>query len=331
MKVRLYAGSLKPVEKSGVGQALRHQEAMLKSASVETTHKNDPDAALIHINTVFPDSLLTALSARARGQRVVYFGHSTMEDFRNSFRFSNALAPLFKRWIKLCYGSGDAVITPTEYSKKLLLNYGIKKPVYALSNGVDTAFFTPDLQQRKSFREKYGLRAGDKAVISVGHYIARKGILDFIALAREMPETCFFWFGYTNLNLIPAEVRQAIQSAPKNVFFPGYVGCEELREAYCGCDLFCFMSYEETEGIVVLEALACKIPVLLRDIPVYEDWLTDGKNVYKSCNLDSFRQKAEAILSGEAENLTQAGREVAESRSIEETGRKLLVIYRKIE
>lgn len=45
--------------------------------------------------------------------------------------------------------------------------------------------------------------------------------------------------------------------------------------------LFCFMSHEETEGIVVLEALACCIPVLVRDIPVYEDWLADGKNVLR--------------------------------------------------
>ena len=44
------------------------------------------------------------------------------------------------------------------------------------------------------------------------------------------------------------------------------------------------MSKEETEGIVILEALAMKIPTLIRDIPVYEGWLTDSKDVYKAKN-----------------------------------------------
>ncbi|MDD3230838.1 MAG: glycosyltransferase family 4 protein [Oscillospiraceae bacterium] len=329
MKVRLYTGSLKLVEKSGVGQALHHQKAMLKSVGVETTYKNDRDAVLVHINTVFPDSLFAALWARLRGQKVIYYGHSTMEDFRNSFKLSNVLAPIFKQWIKLCYGIGNATITPTEYSKRLLLSYGIKKPIYALSNGIDTEFFRPDAQRRTAFRQKYQLCEQDKAVISVGHYIVRKGILDFIKLARSMPETRFFWFGYTNLNLIPAQVRNAIQNAPVNLTFPGYVGLEELRDAYCGCDLFCFMSYEETEGIVVLEALACGIPVLVRDIPVYKGWLRDGENVYKGRDAESFYRHTAAILAGTATDLTLAGRQTAQARSIQKTGEKLLQIYEK--
>jgi len=330
VKVRLYSGSLKLVEKSGVGQALHHQAAMLQSVGAEVTYKSSRDAAFVHINTVFPDSLAAALLAKLRGQKVIYYGHSTMEDFRNSFRLSNALAPLFRRWIKLCYSAGDAVVTPTEYSKALLLSYGIRRPVYALSNGIDTDFFRFGAEHREAFRMKYGLRPGDRAVVSVGHYIERKGILEYIKLARSMPQIRFFWFGYTNLNLIPREVRDGIANAPANLSFPGYVGREELRDAYCGCDLFCFLSQEETEGIVVLEALACSIPVLVRDIPVYDGWLRDGENVYKGRDFRSFRRHAEAILSGCADDLTQSGRSVAEQRSIPRMGMRLMRIYGEV-
>lgn len=117
MKVRLYTGSLKLVEKSGVGQALHHQKAMLDSVQMENTYENDRDVVLIHINTIFPDSLFMALLARLRKQKVIYYAHSTKEDFCNSFRLSNAVAPLFKKWIKVCYETGTVIITPTEYSK----------------------------------------------------------------------------------------------------------------------------------------------------------------------------------------------------------------------
>ena len=64
-----------------------------------------------------------------------------------------------------------------------------------------------------------------------------------------MPEVRFLWFGWTDPCLIPQEVREAMACAPENVRFPGFVDRERLREAYCGADLFAFMSYEETEGI----------------------------------------------------------------------------------
>ena len=117
MSVQLYSGSLALVRKSGVGKAVEHQREMLRRTGISTTDVAEREARVVHCNTVFPDSLLAALWSRVCGKKVVFYGHSTMEDFRNSFRGSNRLAPLFRRWIKLCYDSGDVIITPTEYSR----------------------------------------------------------------------------------------------------------------------------------------------------------------------------------------------------------------------
>lgn len=331
MKVYLHAGMKRLYEKSGVGRAIEHQKAILLNTGATIAERMDADTDIVHINTVFPDAFLAALRARAAGKLVISYGHSTMEDFRNSFKGSNAFAPFFRRWITFCYNMGDIVITPTEYSRRLLLGYDVKKPVYALSNGIDTAYFKPDAALRRQFRARYQIPEEQKVVMSVGHYIERKGILEFIELARKKPGTLFFWFGYTNLNLVPATVRQAIENAPDNVRFAGYVDREALREAYCGCDLFCFMSHEETEGIVVLEALACGIPVLLRDIPVYEDWLTHGVNVYKAADEKEFARLTSCILNGKLPDLAEAGRQTAKQRSLQAVGVRLLQAYRLAE
>ena len=68
------------------------------------------------------------------------------------------------------------------------------------------------------------------------------------------------------------EVRRAMDAAPGNVLFAGFVGAEELCAAYCWADAFAFLSPAETAGIVVLESLACGIPPIVRDIPAYADW-----------------------------------------------------------
>ena len=329
MRIYLYTGGERLVGKSGVGQAIRHQRESLTQCGVSVTEHWTEDTAAVHINTVLPDSVLAALGARLRGKKVVWYGHSTMEDFRQSFRGSDLLAPLFRRWITFCYGLGDVVITPTEYSRRLLLGYGLRRPVYSLSNGVDTDYFHPDPTLREAFRKRYGLADGERVVISVGHTIARKGLLDFLELARRMPSVRFVWFGWTDPHLLPQEILDAMAAAPANVLFPGFVDRERLREAYCGADVFAFLSQEETEGIVVLEALACGIPTVLRDIPVYEGWLKPGENIYKGSNIDGFQRIVEGMLAKTLPDLTAAGRAVAESRSLRTVGERLQGIYRR--
>lgn len=329
MRIYIYGGGEKLVGRSGVGQAIRQQRECLRRSGIPTTDRWTADAAAVHVNTILPDSVLAALGAKLRGRKVIWYGHSTMEDFRSSFRGSNALAPLFRRWITFCYGLGDVVLTPTDYSRRLLEGYGLSKPVYSLSNGVDTGFFHPDPAARTAFRARWGLGENERVVVSVGHTIARKGLPEFLDLARRMPEVCFLWFGWTNPKLIPPEIAQDIRNAPSNLQFPGFVDRERLREAYQGADVFAFLSHEETEGIVVLEALACGIPTVLRDIPVYDGWLNHGENIYKASNDDEFQQIVSGLLTKTLPDLTAAGRAVAESRSLEQVGKELREIYRR--
>lgn len=327
MKVLLYIGDLKLVSKSGVGEAVRHQKQMMDRLGIPYTTNPKEDYDIVHINTIFPRSLYMSHKAHRQKKAVLYYAHSTMEDFSHSFKGSDFFAPLFKRWITHCYNTADVLATPTEYSKNLLKTYSLKPPIYDLSNGIDSDFFAPNERARARFRQKYEIPPRQKVVISVGHYIERKGITDFIEIARRLPQYEFYWFGYTNLNLVPGEIRKAITTAPDNLHFPGYVGREELRDAYCGSDLFLFLTYEETEGIVLLEALACGVPVVVRDIPIYRDFLTDGVNAYKGTDNDTFVRLVKGVLSGELPHTGGQGRSTACTRDIYAVGQKLLEIY----
>ena len=326
MKIYIYKGGLSIVKKSGVGSAVQHQEQMLKEtgAPIATSWK---EADVVHINTVFPDSVLAAWAARKQGNKVVYYGHSTMEDFRNSFIGSNLAAPLFRRWICRCYRMGDVILTPTEYSRKLLKGYGLTAPIYSLTNGVDTKFFCADESAGKRFRKRYRIPEEKKVVISAGHLIRRKGIFDFLELASKMPDILFIWFGGGNRLLIPPDVRRAVKAKTQNVIFAGFVGAQELKEAYCGADAFVHFSYEETEGIVVLEALACKVPVIVRRIPVYDGWLQEEVHVQKASETEEFQCCIRELVSRDCRKLTERGRKLVEEHSIYNTGMQLNVIY----
>lgn len=327
MKVLLHSDMQKSIARSGIGRALDHQIMALESVGIAYTLDPKDDYDLVHMNTVFPQSYLFVEVAMKKGKAVVYHAHSTEEDFKDSFILSNMMAPAFRHWLKACYSKSDLIVTPTDYAKSLLEAYDLTSPIEVVSNGIDIAYWQTTASERKGFRTQYGLQEEDKLVIGVGHTIKRKGILDFIALAKRLPQVSFIWFGYTDPKLLPEDVREALETRLPNLIFAGYVDRDTLRIAYGACDLYLFPTFEETEGIVLLEALASRAQVLVRDIPIYARDLTDGLHVYKAKDLEGFEEKIRGILGGGLPSLVEEGYKVAEERSIEHVGKRLKVCY----
>jgi 1,2-diacylglycerol-3-alpha-glucose alpha-1,2-glucosyltransferase len=330
MKVLLYSEGLKYISKSGLGRAIKHQIKALELAGVEYTLDPKDDYDVVHINTYGPLSYSLAVKAHKKGKKVVYHAHSTEEDFKNSFLFSNQIAPLFKKWLIKCYCLGDHIITPTPYSKQILESYGIKKPITAISNGIELEFFKKDVKLAREFRKKYNFDKDDKVIMAIGLYIERKGILDFVELARRLPNYKFIWFGFTPLYSVPNNIKTAVQTKLPNLYFPGYVERDIIKGALSGSDLFLFPTHEETEGIVLLEALAMKQNVLIRDIPIYSEWVKNGKHVYKAKNIDDFETKIENIIEGKVNDLKEEGYKIAEAKDLKNIGQELLSVYQEV-
>lgn len=326
MKVLLYSEGMKLISKSGVGKAIRHQMKALDLNEVSfSTDKENPNYDIVHINTFGIKSYLLAKAARREGKKIIMHAHTTEEDFRDSFILSNAISPFFKKWLIKVYRQGDQVITPTPYSKSVLEKYDLGVPINAVSNGISLESFTKSPDKAREFRRQYGFVEGIPLILCVGLQIRRKGILDVIEIARQMPDCQFVWCGYTNPHLITKEVRSAMKDKPTNMHFLGFV--DDLISAYSAADVFFMPTYEENEGIVVLEALAMKTPVVIRDIPVYQDWLDHEIHCYKGKDQQEFMLYLRRVISGSAPNFSEAGYEVVKNRSLQIVGSQLKEIY----
>lgn len=329
MKILIYNEDYQTVKESGVGKAIDHQKKALELAGVTYTLNSKDDYDICHINTVFPKSASFAKKAKKAGKKVVYHGHSTEEDFKNSFVFSNQIAPFFKKWLIHCYKMGDLILTPTDYSKKILESYNMDRKIEVVSNGIDLDFWKEDKKDRENFYQRYGLDKNKKSIISVGLFIERKGILDFVDLAKKLPQYEFVWFGELNLKLVPEKIRKAVKTDLNNLHFPGYVDQKLLREAYCGSDLYIFPTFEETEGIVLLEALSTKADIIIRDIEIYKN-LKEGENIYKAKDKEEFYQKIKLILEGKLPSLKEKAYFLAKEKSLENVGERLKKIYEQL-
>ena len=331
MKILLYFEGENVISKSGIGRAFDHQQRALQSAGIEyTTDPWDPDYDILHINTYYMNSDAIVRNARERHKHVIYHAHSTEEDFRNSFLFSNLMAPAVKKWLVHLYTQADALITPTPYSKKILESYGITLPIYPISNGIDLKEYKPDPDKITAYRRYFSLKPDDKVVIGVGLLFQRKGLPDFVEVARMLPQYKFIWFGDISKLIIPREITEIVNHPPDNVIFPGYVKGPIIQGAYSDADCFFFPSYEETEGIVVLEALASGCQTVVRDIGAFDPWLVDGYNCYKGHDNAQFAKIIEDVVEGRAPSTTEAGYETAEERSITAIGKQLKATYEEV-
>lgn len=329
MKVLLYLEAEEYLKKSGIGRAIKHQEKALQIAGIDYTTNPTDDFDLVHMNTYGIRSWLLMSKAKKTGKKVIMHGHSTEEDFRNSFIGSNLVSPLFKWYLCRFYQKADAIITPTDYSKQLIKAYGIKKPIFVLSNGIDLSRYQRSEKKEAAFRHYFHLSKDDKVVMGAGLYFMRKGIDQFVEVAAKMPDIRFIWFGETNKWVIPRKVRQIVtKQHPSNVTFAGYIKGDVYEGAMSASDAFFFPSREETEGIVVLEALASHQHVVLRDIPVYHGWVTED-SVELATDVDGFVEKLDKVLSGKSAKIKE-GYRVAESRSIERIAHELASVYQKV-
>lgn len=332
MKILLYAEGLDTIGKSGLGKAIEHQKKALEDEGIEYTLNPEDDYDILHINTWFLKSYQFAKDAKKKGKKIVYHAHSTEEDYKNGFIFANQTSKMIKQWLIKCYSLGDVIVTPTLYSKKLLHTYpGLEdKKIYAISNGVELDFFKKDKKYGEDFRKEYGYTKDDKVIIGIGLYIERKGIVDFVELAKRMPEYKFIWFGYSPLAAATAPVREAVNTELDNLTFAGYVERDMIRAALNGCDLYLFPTLEETEGIPIIEAIACGTDSIVRDIPIFEDWLKDGVNVYKAKDVDDFEVKIKDFLNGKLKSVADNAYPVAIERDQKNIGKQLKEVYEEV-
>ena len=329
IKILLYKGDYNNLKKSGIGKSILYQEKILKENNIcYTTNEND-DFNIVQINGVFPKSFFFAKKCKKKGIKIIYYAHSTEEDFKNTFKFSNIFSKLYKMWLIKCYQLGDVIITPTEYSKKLIKKDLSNKKIFVISNGIDLNFYDRNKSDPNAFLKKYNYKPNDKIIMSAGLFFERKGILDFIELAKYFKNYKFIWFGDLDFKYIPRRISYAIKNKPENVTFAGFVSSIELRDAYVGSDIFVFMSKEETEGMVLYEALALKTQIIINDIPIYKN-MRDGIDVYKANSILEFKNKISKILNNKLMNLTDRGYDLVKIKNLSVISEKLKEVYKYV-
>jgi 1,2-diacylglycerol-3-alpha-glucose alpha-1,2-glucosyltransferase len=259
----------------GVRESVRHQRSMLDLRDIDYTEEPTLEADLLHLNLMGPRSTYYAKRAQRQGVPTVIHTHVTSEDFGNSFRFTNLLAKPLRPYLERVYALGDLLLCPSEYNQALLADY-TDVETRVITNGVNPEKLAGYESLREEYLDRYDLTP--PVVFMVGHVIKRKGLETFVETAREMPELDFVWFGPIDRALKGRPTKRLIDESPENCTFTGFI--DDIRGAYAAGDIFFFPTYEENEGIALLEAMLTEAAILVRNIETFA-WLEHDTHCVK--------------------------------------------------
>lgn len=149
-----------------------------------------------------------------------------------------------------------------------------------LGRGVDTELFNPH-ERDEAYRKELAPN-GEVILLCVGRVAPEKGFEFLAKVALQLKKNGLkFRLVIVGGNKNPAieeDVRRMFKPLGDSVIFTGFRQGKELARQYASADLFLHCSITETFGLVVLESMACKIPVIARDLGGPSEIVHDGES-----------------------------------------------------
>lgn len=279
----------------GIYSAFLTTVQLLKKKKLNVSINSLGKADITHIHSIGPYAWYKLFFSK----HVVVSSHWVPESSLGTYIGAKLLQPFIRGYLKYFYNKADLVLALTPKARADLINLGIKTRIEVLPNPINTKIFKIDKNLRKQGRAKYQIKQHEFVILGSGQFIPRKGIEDFILLARKFPKYLFVWAGGSAaFKLINAKIKnenELIKSLPPNLILIGNVSYKEMPMVYNMADIFLFPSYQETQGLVIMEAAACGLPLVLRNLQEYN--FLYGKSYISCKNLQDFSKALVKLFS----------------------------------
>lgn len=224
-----------------------------------------------------------------------------------------------------------AITVPTQPIAEELRRYGVRRPIHVVPFGPNLSLYN----REASWSPREALRIDPDAPLFLyaGRLAAEKNLMfvlrAFSGIRAQDARAIFVLAGDGPLRRSLEEEAQAM-GIEQAVRFPGFLDAGRLVDLYKEADLFLFASKTETQGLVLVEAMAGGTPAIAIGALGVRDVVIDGVNgLLAPEDEGEFASRALHALSDRAryEALCQGAREAAERVSVQAQTQRLLGIF----
>lgn len=294
---------------------------------------------IVHAHHPFWLGSLGLWLARRQNIPAVYTYHTRLEHYAHfvplpGMLFRNLISHyLIKRFANKC----DGVIVPTYSAEEYLRILGVRSDIYVQPTGIEfNRFQGIDPGEVANLRRSLGI-SDEKVLISVSRLSTEKNIDFMIEAAASLKRLSPVPFRF--LLIGDGNERQRLQQRiaqlqlGDSVTLLGSVPPDEMPAYYKLGDAFLFASKSETQGMVILEAMAASLPVVAVRSSGIDDVVQQGINGFKTAeNQEAWQERVLQLLRDDAlrEKLGANALEFARQFSIDNFARDVNLIYARV-
>lgn len=288
---------------------------------------------MIHVHHPMMIGWTAVYLSRKYNVPLVLTYHTRYEQYLHYIKASyfQKLVPFYmKQYMKFC----DMVFAPTPLMQDYLYEIGCKTPVRVLATGISDNSFCMDEEAASALRGKF---LGDernrqaykrKYLFCTVARLAKEKNLEFLfrVLAERKKANGEADFRYVLVGEGPEEKhlrKLAVKLNLKDeIYFAGRVPNEEIKNYCRASDLFLFSSCSETQGIVLLEAMAAGTPVVAVRATGVRDIVVDGVNGFMTDASESvFAKTLDTVLQNPRGHLRAGALDTAHKYQVQDIAR----------
>jgi 1,2-diacylglycerol 3-alpha-glucosyltransferase len=263
---------------------------------------------------------------------LVFTFHTRYDEYAQSYvpivaeLASKVAEEVVKRYMRQC----THIVAPTPAIRDLILReYPIKTPVSVVPSPVDLTCYQ-DIDANR-IREGFGLDKYE-LLLYMGRLAKEKGldflIRSFAKIVAERPQTRLMLVG-------DGPYRRGLENLVRSlglfnkVIFTGLVQHEEIPDYASAADLFVFSSVTDTQGLVLVEAMAAGVPVVAVEAPGPIDVLAEGGGILVPAKEEAFVQAVLSLLEDERyrQEMGEEALRITQRFSVSVTTQKMLTVY----
>ena len=237
---------------------------------------------LVHAHTPFTMGLLGKHVSVRQRIPLVYTHHTHYPEYAKAYFKERVVLPYLAQALSAWFcNTSDAVLAPSPKIARLLRHYGVTKAIHILPTGIRLAQFrktTASQRRARALKRAACIAATAKVMLFVGRMGHEKNveflIHAFDQLRRERSDVAFILVG--DGPVLPQLRALAKRRRLRDIVFAGAIPHNEIAAWYQASDLFVFASLTDTQGIVVLEALASGLGVVALRDAAFTDMVING-------------------------------------------------------
>lgn len=272
---------------------------------------------VIHSHGVATTGLAAIQSSKKLGIPAISTFHTLLPEamhyVTNQPQLKGVLQNVAWSYLSWYYSQFRKTTVPSDFTRKILESHKVSN-TFLLPGGVDSKKFNSSVSGDAA-RKKFGIKKSAPVVLHLGRVALEKNIGTIIDSAQNviniMPDTIFMIAGKGPAEAYYKELVKQ-KGLDSHFVFTGYVENELLPSVYACADALAFPSSFDTQGLVVLEAMACGTPAVVRKGSAPSEFVVDGANGQVFSDHFDFHEKIISALKSKKELGPNAARTAGE-------------------